>query len=253
MKLIQYLEELSSNAWPAAVVQVVDGWRLRFNWGVTRRANSVWPNEAGDRHPLAEKLTLVEDFYARWGSPARYQICPAAQPADLDAVLAKRGYTSEARTSVQTASLATVLARTQPNPAYTVTVTETPNEQWMATYGQLERMSEHAINMRWDILRRIGPRAGYALLNVKGRPVAVGLAVVERGWAGIFGMTTQVEFRRQGVATTVLHALAKWGQPHQASRMYLQVMENNPPARALYTQAGFETRYHYHYRTAPAR
>ncbi len=248
--LIQYLEELSGNAWPAAVVQVIDGWRLRFNWGVTRRANSVWPNQAGDRHSLAEKLALVEDFYTRRGYPARYQICPATQPANLDAVLAARGYTGEASTCVQVASLATVLAQTDPNPAQTVIVADTFDEQWFAAYCRIEQISDHAAQARREILQRIGPPVAYALLKVEGHPLAVGSAVVERGWAGIFGMATGAEFRRQGAATTVLHALTKWGQRCQATQIYLQVMENNAPARALYARAGFERLYSYHYRQA---
>lgn len=250
-KLIRRLEELSSNAWPAAMVQVMDGWRLHFNWGVTRRANSVWPNQAGNRQPLAEKLALVEEFYTRRGYPARYKICPAAQPAGLDAILAKRGYTSDARTCVQTASLASVLASTGSNPAYGVTVAGAFDERWFATYCRIEQVNDPAAQARRDILQRIGPRTGYALLEVEGRPIAVGLAVAERGWAGIFGMATRAQFRRQGAATAVLHALAKWSRHHQATQMYLQVMENNAPARALYARASFETLYHYHYRQSP--
>ena len=54
---VRELEELAANAWPAGEVEELDGWRLRFNAGVTRRANSVWPNAAGDCLPLAEKST----------------------------------------------------------------------------------------------------------------------------------------------------------------------------------------------------
>jgi len=33
--------------------------------------------------------------------------------------------------------------------------------------------------------------------------------------------------------------------------MYLQVTENNRPARSLYGRIGFETLYRYHYRVLP--
>src|SRR5689334_11385581 len=103
MKLIHLIEELAANAWPAAVVQVVDGWRLRFNWRVTQRANSVWSNESHGKLDLAAKLQLVDDFYARHGMRARYQICPATQPTELDDMLAQRGYIAVSHTSLQIA------------------------------------------------------------------------------------------------------------------------------------------------------
>ena len=249
--LVYHLEELAANAWPAMVVQVIDGWRLRFNNHVTRRANSVWPNDHGGRHPLGEKLAWVEDFYARRGSPARYQICPAAQPAGLDALLAERGYTTDARTAVQIAPLATVLARTETDLAHRVAVGETFDESWFAAYCAAEAVGPDEANGRRGILGRIGPRLGYALLRLDGRPAGLGLAVRERGWVGIFSMATHPEFRRRGLATAVLHALAAWGEAERADRMYLQVMENNAPAKALYARAGLETLYHYHYRQQP--
>ncbi len=35
---IVLIEELAANAWPAELVDELDGWRLRFNWGATSRA-----------------------------------------------------------------------------------------------------------------------------------------------------------------------------------------------------------------------
>ena len=39
------LERLAMHAWPAVEVVELDGWLLRYAAGITRRANSVWPNE----------------------------------------------------------------------------------------------------------------------------------------------------------------------------------------------------------------
>jgi RimJ/RimL family protein N-acetyltransferase len=253
-ELIQQLEYFSFNAWPAVVIRAMDGWQLRFNWGVTRRANSVWPNEAKSRRALNEKLTMVEDFYSFWRYPARYQICPAAQPSNLDTILAKRGYASDALTAVQIAPLNKVLAHTVANPDHRVTVSDTFDSRWFQLYCQTEQFSGRVAEVRQEILQRIRHHTGYALLQIENRPVAVGLAVAEQDWVGIFCMTTHPDYRRQGAATAILRALAKWGQECSNIRqIYLQVMENNPPALALYAKAGFETLYHYHYRESPAK
>jgi ribosomal protein S18 acetylase RimI-like enzyme len=253
IELIHLLEELAANAWPAEVVQMVDGWRLRFNWQVTRRANSVWPNSAGDDLSLAEKLTLVEDFYAHRNCPARYQICPAAQPANLDKVLAGRGYTTDARTAVQVASLETLLSHSAPFPTHSITLQETFDESWFDLYCQAEQVSPQAAEARRGILRRIGPRTGFALLQIAGQPAAIGLGVVERGWLGLFSIETRPQFRRQGAATAVIRTLAEWGQAYGARQAYLQVMADNGPALALYAPLDFETLYYYHYRELKTR
>ena len=245
---IRLVEDLAANAWPAEIVQMVDGWRLRFNWGTTRRANSVWPNADDGALTLAEKLTLVEDFYARRQAPARFQVCPAAQPADLDARLVERGYRLDAPTLVQTADLATVLGRTEGGHGWTVQVAASLTETWFDTYRGVEQIEAKDTIGQRGILRRIGPATGYALATVAGQAAAVGLGVYERDWVGVFCMGTRTEFQRRGAARAVLHTLARWGQAQGATRMYLQVMAKNSGALRLYEGVGFSTLYEYHYR-----
>ena len=72
LETVRHLEELSANAWPAAVVQHVGGWRLRWHHGVTTRANSVWPNELTGAMTLDERIAVVEEFYVRHGQPPRF-------------------------------------------------------------------------------------------------------------------------------------------------------------------------------------
>jgi N-acetylglutamate synthase len=72
--------------------------------------------------------------------------------------------------------------------------------------------------------------------------------VVEQGWLGIFCMGTLPAFRRQGAANAILRTLAIWAQLYDAQNAYLQVMDENRPAQALYGRVGFTTLYHYYYR-----
>jgi GNAT superfamily N-acetyltransferase len=248
IELIRYVEELAANAWPAEVVQVVAGWRLRYTHNVSQRANSVWPNEAHEADNLVEKVALVEEFYRRWGCPARFQICPAAQPARLDDFLVKRGYVIGVPTAVQTATIETVLARIEVNSSSHITISETFDERWFAAYCQSEGVKPEAAVVRRGILKRIGPRTGFASLIIADQIAAVGLSVVERGWLGLFNLTTRPQFRRQGAAMSLIHAVAQWSQQYQANQIYLQVMTDNAPALNLYARLGFATLYHYHYR-----
>ncbi len=102
--------------------------------------------------------------------------------------------------------------------------------------------------MRRAIIARISGPCGFALLMADDTPVSLGLGVVEGGYLGIFSMATVPQQRRQGAATCVLQALAGWAAEQGAQRAYLQVMQRNRGALALYANAGFETLYDYHYR-----
>lgn len=244
---IELIEELAANAWRPEIEQTLDGWRLRYNQGVNRRGNSVWPNGWGQQLGLDERLEMVEAFYRRWGVRARYQMCPAALPENLAEVLLARGYRDDAHTAVQTAALNEVISRTATSPNHQIEISPSLSEDWFALYQGAEKFDDHGAAMRRGTLQRIGSRAGFARLKMDGNAAAVGLGVYERGWVGIFCMATQDDFRRQGAATSILHALVKWGGDLGAENVYLQVMENNPPALALYQRAGFTSLYQYYY------
>jgi GNAT superfamily N-acetyltransferase len=249
--MIALLESLAANAWPAAEISHLDGWRLRYTGGVTRRANSVWPNQASGTQPLDAKLAAVEDFYARHSAPPMYQICDAMQPANLDDILAERGYAAVAHTHVQTTPITGMLAALPPlrtYPTFEVEVSESFDEDWFALYCASELMDAHGAAMRRTILQRIESPCAFALLRAAGEPAAAGLGVAEGGWLGIFCMTTQPSLRRKGAARAILRTLALWSQLYDTKQAYLQVMQHNTAGMALYASVGFTTAYDYHYR-----
>lgn len=245
------IETLAANAWPPEQSIVFDGWRLRSARGVTRRANSVWPNADGALVTLDQKLAVVERYYAALGQQAIFQICAAAQPAALDTLLDQRGYAIDAPTHVQTAAIAQVMAHLPPQQVghhADIEISRTFDRDWFALYCACEEVGEAAASVRRAILERIQPTHGFALLRRAGEPIAVGLGVVEDGWLGIFCMATLPAYRRQGAAGAILHSLAAWSHSFAAKNAYLQVMVNNHGAQQMYAKAGFVTAYDYHYR-----
>lgn len=248
---IARIERLAYRAWPAAEVQECDGWRLRFTHGVTHRANSVWPNGAGDALSLGEKIAAAQEFYTARNLPAIFQLCPAAEPARLDAVLEGRGYTRGRETAVQIASVVGVLATLEAG-VFPVTVGSALDDPWLALYRETEGVEREDALQRAGIMRRIEPAVAYATAWSGRTPCAVGSAVCEDGWVGLFNLATSVPYRRQGAARAVLRAVLEWGRERGGSNVYLQVMHENTPALALYRQLGFSTLYGYHYRTGPA-
>ena len=254
---VRHIETLARHAWPAAEQELLAGWLLRSTDGVTRRANSVWPNALDGALGLDERLAQVETFYAVRGRPACYQICPAALPNELDEVLARRGYAAEAETAVQTVALPALLAaaaaRTvRPAAPVAVTVATELTDRWYDAYCESEAVTGRPAAVRRAIIARIAVPVGYAVAVREDRVVALGMGVLEDGWLGIFNMATPAAFRRQGLATTILAALADWAAAQGAHSSYLQVMLSNPGAQMLYAGLGYRTQYHYHYRTLPA-
>ncbi len=69
--------------------------------------------------------------------------------------------------------------------------------------------------------------------------------------AGIYDMITADGMRGRGLATAIVAELLAWAWAHGASHAYLQVNDDNAPARAVYRKFGFATVYAYHYRARP--
>jgi N-acetylglutamate synthase len=245
--LVPEIEELAFRAWPAAEVLDLDGWRLRCTAAPTRRANSVWPNAAHGELSLDERLDRVEEFYRLREVAPSFQMSEAAVPQGLEERLVERGYGLDAPVVVETVPLDQFRIAGQP-PQLGTRVLPAPSDEWL--YVAVERGRFAGARTAYEgILHRIGARGGFAVAHYKGKPVAIGLGVVEGDWLGIFNMATLPEARRRRAGTAVLGALVAWASARGATRAYLQVDRDNAPARALYKAAGFAPAYDYHYRT----
>ena len=249
---VRLLDELGANATAATTVQLLDGWLLRAAPEYPfRRCNSALPYQ-GEGIELEAHIDAVEQFYRERGLPVRFQMSPAALPAGLDQTLERRRYEIEEPTLVLVADTERVVEHTRRDEAAAVTVGDGIDEYWVAEYASAfsgDDTERERLRAYGHLLRHLGPDVATAVLPVDQRPAAVGLAVLERGWTGVYGMGTRREARRRGAATAVLQALAQWASSRPTPRMYLQVEVTNDGARQLYTRAGFETAYRYHYRT----
>lgn len=242
---IAFLDELQANARPARIQQTLERWRLRASDGITRRANSVLTN--GPVPTYCQWFEEIESFYARQGLPARYQISPASPP-ELDALLEARGYSFDAETSVMVCSTSVLLERAAPNSIVEVGIEESASDAWLADFIDAEGFSGSQLAYYRASFSAIGPRVALARASVAGETAAVGIAVTERGWAGLFSIATAPTFRRRGIGTALVRRLAEWAEAAGAHNLYLQVGAANVPAVTMYERLGFHTLYSYHYR-----
>jgi ribosomal protein S18 acetylase RimI-like enzyme len=150
--------------------------------------------------------------------------------------------------SLQVASTGGVLERV-PAASLRVRVDDRPTRAWFEVWRAVHGLGADP-GSEWDMLARVAQPSAYACATTGDGVVAVGRAVGDTGWAGLFGMATLPRARGRGAARSVLAALAGWAGAHEAGRLYLQVESDNVPALRLYEQAGFGEVCPYHYRLA---
>lgn len=236
------LERIAAAAWPAGHTETTGGWLLRRTPGVPkRRSNSALPPAATD--DPARHLDAVEAYYRAHGQPVTIQVTPAERQSALDATLAARGYRREAPTLVWTAPAAQVGTAA---PPAVVDLADRATPEWLAAHRSLNDGQDTTV----AVLARIPAPAAFAIATMDDRPAAISLFAAGAGWAGVFCMQTAAQHRRRGLALAVLGAGARWAVSAGAANLYLQVEEDNIPARKLYAKVGFTHSHSYHYRIA---
>lgn len=253
--MIQLIEELSMNAWPALQTQLYDGWVLRFAGGYTRRANCINPLYPA-KAKLEEKIEACERIYREQKLPVIYKLTPDSLPAGLDAALDARGYLLEAPTSVQILELGGRSFATDSQ----VSLSHRLTEEWYVAYNRLGASKPATQSLHARMLQAILPRCAFAAVRMGGRIAGCGLAVEQNGWVGLFDIIVDPELRHQGLGLGLMNSLLAWGQAQMAGAAgmagmagtahtaYLQVMKDNPPALGLYARLGFREAYPYWYR-----
>lgn len=240
--MISVLEHVAANALPASVTEFVDGWRLRYSYGVTRRANSVLAETHNGS--LEKKLESAKNFYNRFNAKARFQLSPASQPSELTDVLLSQGYTKVSGAKVQTIELQNFKIN---RDTARVQLLDKPDDAWLSVYRAVEKADGHKEKIRTQMLQSIDSNGAFALLYLDEQPAAVGLGVFENGYTGMFNMATLENLRGRGGASTILSALAVWAKEQQGHTLYLQVGEENITAQRVYEKMGFKTLYSYWY------
>jgi N-acetylglutamate synthase len=242
--LARRIEEASLNAWPALQQLLLDGWVLRFARGFTKRANSVVPLYPSARDPI-EKIRFCENLYARENLTPIFRLTSIADHSALDRALVARGYGLVDPTLV----LGCTLGAERPTSAAFEPLAQA---DWLDAYGAITAAPQSVRALHGLVLNGIRTPIAFGVLNDGAlQRVACGIAVVEAELVGLFDVATRPAERRKGFGRALVESLLAWGAAHGAREGYLQVLEENAAARALYQRLGFTPVYHYWYRVAP--
>ena len=258
--LASRIEEASLNAWPAMHQVFIDGWVLRFARGFTKRSNCIvplyrplyTPSSGTSAHTLTEKIRYCENLYAREQLQTVFRLTSIGNDTNcnvmLDELLEQRGYQIEEPSLVLSRLLSELPEFASSTPGQ---ITMLPLDRWLAAYCELTGMPEPARTLHSLILKGVSGECGFAVLpDERGRPLACGLVVVERELAGLFDIFTHPDHRNQGLGRKLIASLLHWARDKGAQRTYLQMVQANQPAAALYASLGFHEMYRYWYRIA---
>lgn len=196
--------------------------------------------------PLGRTLEAVAEWYAERGLPPRIQTVDASP---LDQAIAERGHTETERPALrQCAPLAPAwkTLKTSTDPLHVAKITTELPEDYFTAYRR-----GHGIPEFRTILTSGDALIAFAVVRAEnGEALSVGRVAIDTatGYAGIAAVATAEHARRRGLARIVLRDLFAFAAEHGAENTYLEVDEENAPARALYTSLGFTTAHRYHSR-----
>ena len=259
------LEDVAADGWrpldQAWIGVPGRGWRLRAAGGFTGRANSVLAvGEPG--LPVSQAIQAAETWYAERGLPCRFAVpweldAPTlpdgARDTELDAELRRRGYALDCPTLMLTAAtreVAGAVLRPGAVPmagGLRLDLADEPDEAWASSY----RYRGEPLP---DLARRVlmsAPAQVFVSVRDATHTVAVARGASSRGWTGVSAMLVADSHRRRGLGREVLGAIAGWAIDRGDRSAYLQVADDNAPARALYASAGFAAHHGYQYRLLP--
>lgn len=244
--LVLGLESRLINAWPSFEYQVYDGWILRLANGYSKRANSASPLVPGADLDEALLDHMVVRFVAANVRPT-FRLTSLQAPG-VDRLLAGRGFHLLEPTLVMTQAIPEECT-VDPSLLLEAEVSKRWVRETAESYGGDKADNATLI----EIVSRIRQKAVFATLDLDDRHVAWGLAVVERGYVGLYDIVVSPELRGIGLGRRVVTSLMAWGRREGAHTAYLQVREDNEVARSLYAGLGFAEAYRYTHRVMPGR
>jgi len=238
-------DRLAHPGWQPVEQANLGQWLLRASGGFSNRGNSVLA--LGDPGPpVEEALHQVAQWYDARGLPPRAHALPGSAAAGA---LEAAGWDRYEPTVLMLAPLTRALRHTPP--------TEVPVRQdgeldagWLATDERAARHGEAARQVLEGSLE--GGEITFATVRGQdGSVTARGRGVVHAGWLGVSSLWTAPDHRGRGLGSAVLRSLLEWGAERGASTAYLQVVEANTAALALYEARGFERHHDYAYYVSP--
>lgn len=217
---IRALEHAAALAWPGTEQQWCDGWLLRAGGGATSRANSAVPLLFSSS---TDALGAVIAWYADRGLEPWLALPERLLPIKAPGIKPTR----------------MLVCDLAPTAAPDAALADRPSDDWLRTYQR---------DVPAEVLTAVldGTVTFATLGDAVGRG-AVTTAPDGTRWLGVSCVRVAEESRRRGLARAIFAALAGWGADQGATRGYVQVLDDNTAALALYQSLGLRLHHRHRY------
>ena len=230
------LEKLSDLTWPAEENIEYGNWRLRISDGFSMRANSVLP--IGEPPiDLAVAVNHVISTYRENKLRPTFSI-PLPIFEELDRYLEQVGWSIKIEANFLIRDIGAVELPSHPD--YSVEILDNPSKVW------LEVNSDQPLE---KIMLRYPARYG-AIKNGQ-EVIAIGRIATLGSWSIVTRLFVNPSFRGKGLAKAFMNNLLSAAVSDGATKVALQVDNENGAALALYQSMGFTTHHKFVYRVLP--
>ena len=244
---ITMLEELQYNAFPPLQTRLYDGWTLRFGGNFTYRVNCANPIYPGAQPPetVLEQIEAAYEASGLRGCIVKLHQGMGEQAAVYDRLLADRGYQEDRRGNIFCCGLGRFSHAYQNQ----VDIQHRVEAAWLKDFLDMNGTSDPGERAAAErMLQNIALPVLAASIQLEGRTVACGLGVCERGYVGLYDIFVDSAFRRRGLGADLCAGIMDAGKAQGCHTAYLQVLQNNTGARALYRGLGYAQDYEYWFR-----
>ena len=227
------LEKLSDLTWPAQEIVEYGKWRLRISDGFSMRANSVLP--IGEPPiDLASAVDEITHIYREKKLKPTFSI-PLPIFDELDRYLEQHGWNIKIDANFLIRDIGPI--EVSSDPQFSIEILDYPSEEW------LETNSDQPLE---KIMRRYPAR--YGAIKIGEQIIAVGRIATLGSWSIVTRLFVNPSFRGKGVAKNLMNNLLSAAVSDGATKVALQVDNENGAALALYQSMGFTTHHKFVYR-----
>lgn len=246
--LAQRAEAAGLNASAPPQQGEIAGWSIRLSPGKAKRSRCI--NALSEGHlPLDDLLARCQASFDAAGLPLIVRLTPFSQPANLDDLLAAKGWPAFDAADVMVQADLQAFATPAHLPEGQVLLA-VDAARYAAAVGALRGSSERAIAAHAERLNASSvPYQGFFLQNAAGQLLACGQIAQEGAITGLYDIFTPQEYRGMGYGKNLCTALLQQAVSQGVREAYLQVGSDNEAAQRLYRRLGFQFAYRYHYRS----